>query len=242
MIPAIGNMKPLGTSGVDLLTGLQAYWKFEESSGTLYDSHESKDFTPAGGTFTYGNNGINNNCLTIPNLDPYAYTSSGLGTSVGSLSISLWVYFGGHEMSLFSIGRYNQNNHVAIKTDAANSVLIAYTITKPSWSNVIDECTCTGYSGAWHNVILIRDITNEKQELYIDGGLIDSLTSLNNSGNISVSDNFYLFDFACNYSGWSRFYGKSAGGEKLDEIAIYNTVLSSDQITALANRTFYDNF
>ena len=227
---------------MDLLTGLQAYWKFEESSDNLYDSHGSKNFIPAGGTFTYGLAGINGNCISPPDYNPYAYSNSGLGTSIGDLSISLWVNFSHDIMSLFSIGRYNENNHLAIKID--NYILTAYIITKSGWTNSWDECSVSGINGAWHNVIFIRDMTNGKQELYIDGSLEQSVTSLNIAGSLSVSDKFFLYDWALSsLSQWSRYYGKSVNRtHRVDEIAVYNTVLNSEQITALAGGTYYENF
>jgi hypothetical protein len=241
MIPAIGIMKPVGKSGVDLLTGLQAYWKFEESSGTLYDSHGSKNFIPSG-SFTYQATGKNNYCIYPPDLYPYAYTNSGLGSSIGNLSISMWVNFSFDELSLFTIGRYNETNHLAIKIENRN--LISYLITKSGYYNVWDECTTSNISEAWHHIAFLRDITNGKQELYVDGNLEESVTSLNIDSSLNVSDKFYLYDYALSsLSQFNRYYTKGVNyTHKIDELAIYNIVINSEQIAALANETFYDNF
>lgn len=46
-----------------LLTGLESYYKLDEASGTIVDSHGANDSTTVNGNPTYGATGVINDCL-----------------------------------------------------------------------------------------------------------------------------------------------------------------------------------
>lgn len=87
IIPGVVASSMQGSTST-LLNGLIGYWKFDESSGTLYDAHASYDGSPT--SITYSQNGIINTALSFNGTSSAIDFGTGIGPT-SALSISVWM-------------------------------------------------------------------------------------------------------------------------------------------------------
>jgi hypothetical protein len=80
--------------------------------------------------------------------------------------------------------------------------------------------------GQWHHILVTRISANGQMSIFVDGVL--SATNTGPSGQLSINDEL-LFGETYNGDNQDNYYGK------LDDIAIYNRVITQQEITALYN-------
>ena len=219
--------------------GMISYWKLDEFGDV------SKFADSFGGHFAFVQNsnhpsedsGVVNSArffysssvVDVPNNDVYNW---GIHTS---FSVELWMKTTqqGTGNKVF-IGRYfnkmswwlgfgNDNKAVFSVRDSAGVQ------SSLAGKKIIND-------GKWHHIVAIRNDSLKILQLYVDGSEVNKVSTFftgDFSGNSPVQIGYYLNSY--HYSGW------------LDEIAIYNTILSKDQIEknyndGLSGKPYCDQF
>ena len=205
-----------------LTTDLISYWKLDVDSSTQDDSHGSNDGTVNGATYTAS--GKINGAYSFDGINDYILT--GLNMSAGNTSISFWVYFNasGNDYCL-NIGGDSSARHGWFIYWKSNDVFEFWTSNASGIPKIVTFATGAISKSAWHHIVFTWDgsTTASNVKIYVDG----SVTS--GSGNVEtwegLSDNDGLT------------IGRTSVGINaiLDEVGIWNRVLTSDEVTALYN-------
>ncbi len=208
------------TEGVEDVSedSLIAYWKFDEGNGTTVKNSSSQGKTYDGSIIgaTWTNNGKLNKAL---NFDGDDYVEiSGLMGSPTAVTLTGWANLTAADTSgaeIISLG-----DAVILRLDDAPGTT-GYYYNGSDW---IETTAGTFHEGTgWHHYAYVVDPANSIQQLYIDGKLVAS-----DSESTAIS-----------YSGQgsNTRIGSHANGSTsydftgtIDEVKVYNTALSSDEI------------
>ncbi len=213
-----------GFYGDSLASGLEAYWRFEEGSGdTARDSSgkgndgELTNMDPAL-AWTGGHTGDG---LAFDGIDDYVlapdldYTDEMTG--------SLWVRFTAvaNQQMLVS-----QSNNIEVQMQmegAAGSSKFRIRVDSAGGSDVVNSTTMAT-AGIWYHVAWTYDGINTK--LYINGN--EETNSIQNSGTGSIADRNEGYGIG------ARNNAALPTGGLIDDVRIYNRVLSEDEIEKIA--------
>ena len=205
----------------DLLDGLVSYWKFDETSGTTAsDSHGENDGSLSntrifgtdgkinkGGDFTQGNDYIN---VSYSDLNRDLF------------SISTWIKLtatnpSSHEV-IMGFGTTDPNRMgLFAKRNAAGNYL-SFWSDNTGW--IESEVSLT--RNEWYHVVFVVDSGNEVK-FFVNGDLV----STDSIGNIPSSIPNNIFIGTAPYDTNQHLRGL------LDEVAVYNRALSSDEVSTL---------
>ena len=219
--------KAIASSGASGLTeGLISYYSFEEESGDLIDLHGSHDGTVSGSV--YGGTGKIGNCytftatagqgVTLPTSTDFnlAGTKGSISvwfvTSVGSYSRG-WIAGTHSTYATQGYGMYIDSEAPShFKTSVGSSdAEIAYTVDMAA-------------SASWHHAVMTWDVDGNLIT-YLDGTQVDSRE-------ITISPTDRLpFTIGVNEDTSNPIVFSGS----IDELAIYNRVLTSDEVTELNN-------
>lgn len=239
---ALGNI--LGNSGVitagtNLLSGLIAYWKLEEASGTRYDSHGSYDLNENvgidDGVGVKGNCAVSNSTyndgrsLTI---SPSPYDSVG-----ASWSLSFWMSTNDNNDDTFNMFPNAWGNCVLfeILTIDGNKIVQGRLWKDGEAAEInTDVSRSEIYSGGFVHVAITHDLPTKTVRVYYDGieeHVVTYTTSLNPvNGTESADANTILSMFAGDTDGTNY-----AGPGKLDEVGIWGRAITAAEVSALYN-------
>jgi len=216
-----------------LLTGLQSYWKLDEASGTIADSHGSNDGTLTGAT--YGATGVINDCIE--------FDGSGDDIDFGNIfrfdydqpfSVSFWANWDADGGSYAIISNTNNSSPYqgwTIEKDSSDRVLFTISQTYTG-GNVLDvrSTTTIPASGGWYHVVVTYDGTAAPSgvKIYID----DSSSSLTTIQNTLSSTPSYVetLTIGARDSGAANIMDG-----KIDEVGVWTRVLTSDEVSDLYN-------
>jgi hypothetical protein len=231
------TITPTPTVPNTLLTGIRAYWKFNEASGTLYDSTaNANNLDVISGSPTYRAAGKIDSGFTFnSDTDVISKASStNIRPTGATFSVSFWVKFstlpsvGGSSQNIFVITDSTTGTGYAIRILGAsdNSIhLVIYnaTPTQYQWystSNIIND-------NNWHHVVCIAKGNGLSGEVWVDNA-DDNVSADTQSGNIITADGATVLG---NIS--------AAGGEAflgtLDEVGVWNKALTSTEVSSLYN-------
>jgi hypothetical protein len=220
-----------GSSAQVPTSGLVAHYPF---SGNANDAS------------SFGNNGVNTNAaLTTDRFGTAnsAYSFNGTSSIIQApdapqlrpknLTLSHWAYINNNS----GIRSMVSKAYASTNCDAYTSFLFSNKFAATSCSAITQSAFPGGFldnttapTGAWKFVTYLFDDDNNTLKLYIDGAMVNSITSWNNP---LVYDNTSLQIGASNEEGSIQFYFDG----KLDDIRIYNRVLSDSEIMALYQET-----
>jgi hypothetical protein len=119
---------------------------------------------------------------------------------------------------------FNDNHSLAINYDGTSGKLCINIYAISGWTSSLSGCSSSAYYG-WHNVVFTSQGT--LHSLYIDGNLKGNYT-----GN-SITSTYPLSLCSVSYNHITSGY--SCSNMTLDEAAIWNRVLNSNDITTLWN-------
>ena len=233
-----------GMSG-DIYTGLTGYWKFDEGSGTVANDSSTNGNTGTlvnGPTWT-GSGKVNGALSFAAASSQYvdvANPSNFAFDYTQPFSISAWVYRTAN----------TANNVVAAKWDPATTK--GYKLWLPasgaycngSGSNCLDFIMRNGgtsqeiltpggtlSTNAWHHVVATYDGSQSESgmKLYIDGAATGNSAANNLSGSILTSVDFKV---AVDDTTTASYFPGT-----LDEVRVYNRVLSPSDVLTLYNST-----
>jgi len=195
--------------GADITTGLVAHYEFD---GNTNDSSVSNFNLVTNGTKNYGTGKIVQAYSfngTDNNLTAYA---TGLNSDTGTLAY--WIKTSSNtKRALLAIGDTN----VSVSTEINGSSFIVNGIYAKQFSTTVDINDST-----WHHVAVTFASVNTTN-VYIDGVLSSTDTALNDD--LNLSGNIYLGHLQGNYQ----------YADMLDDVRIYNRVLTATDVTELYN-------
>jgi hypothetical protein len=236
---ALGNMlsnSSIITAGTNLLSGLIAYWKLEEASGTRYDSHGSYDLTENvgidNGVGVKGDCAVSNSTydggrsLTI---FPSPYDSVG-----SSWSLSFWIAANGGDAPQVFPNAWGNCCLFTIPTIDGDQILFGQIWKDGESGGGHTDISKSGiYTGGFVHVAITHDLPTKTVRVYynsVEEHIITYITSLNSVSGSGGEENSVLSMFGGDTTGTNY-----AGPGKLDEVGIWGRVITAAEVSALYN-------
>lgn len=170
---------------------------------------------------TYATGKINNG-FSLDGVNDYVSLPSGTFAPTGDFSISLWFNFSALPVikSIFNIGDFLTNSICIYIRSAGTTFLVAnnssyQVLTAPSPS-----------FNTWYNVVCVKNITDNKYYLYINGVL---------SVQDTITINHILPSTPIINVGYNPAQQDSFLPGKVDELALWNKALTTTEVTELYN-------
>lgn len=190
-------------------TNLVAYWKMDDASGAIVDSHGSYDGTNTGAS--YGATGIINDCLDFESSEGDHVTVASFPALNGNFSISFWL----KPESANPANAYPLNKGTDKICQLYNGNL--YTIDNSVFTAIT--------AGSWqHFVITYEAGQTPSLIMYKNGSSVDSSNWSNSYS--SSTGTFYMGD----ESGFSKPYDGL-----MDEVAVWTRTLTPTEVSDLYN-------
>lgn len=213
---------------VDLI----AYWKLDEADGGIaYNSIGKFDGVLNGDPQWQPDGGMNGGALSFDGMDDYVTTPFVIDPSLDSFSVFAWIKGGapGQVILAQSSGLLTEESGVnwlmadpvdgALRTDLKNPEVIGRNASPPGPPLI----SATGMTdGDWHQIGFVRDADN--RILYVDGIEVARDTA----AGLEPSDGGLYFGATSTLEPDSFFSGL------IDDIRMYATALSPEEITVLA--------
>lgn len=217
-------------------TNLVSYWGLGEASGTRVDSHSSNDLGD-NNTVTQGT-GIVGNCADFErsNSEYLSITNaSQTGLDFGSTdhSISFWVNFETIANQFYTaFGKYqnsgqleyqyrlwgydNQEAYVQWSGNGTSVTGKTFNMTNfTNWS-----------TGTWYHIVWVADVSAGSVEMFVNGVSEATVTGLPTS----IHQGTDMFTMGVGLLGGGEYIDA-----RMDEVAIFNDILTSDEVTWLYN-------
>lgn len=211
---------------VDLLDGLVAYWKMDETSGVRYDAHANHDLTD-NNTVGYTSGIIGNAAMSVAGNNEYLNASGVFSTSL--LSVSGW-FTAGTSTAIFMQLLGGEDIETQLYYNASYDNVY---VTLVEYDGAI-ECEEWAYFSvdetALSHAVLVQDRASQVIYVYWNGAL-ESTLDYSTCGDLPDSRDYDI-----------RFLSNSA---LVDEVALYDRLLNSDEIDTLYNAgdgLSYDEF
>jgi hypothetical protein len=216
LVPAglmlIAVLACVSTSQADIV----AYWSFDEGSGDAAEdgSGNGNDGTIFGAEWVDGKFGkaleFDANYVLVPNDESYNFTQD------QDFSIILWINYEAQGDWQGVLQKFNGGYPFKVEVNPSNSLYCAI------WDQTNNPGAHVGnVSGDWHHVAFVRDRSEKKIYSYLDGQLKETKDDTINGTTENAAD---LYIGARKPGNTILFYGI------LDEIAIYNRVLTEAEI------------
>lgn len=203
-------------------TNLVSYWKLDEASGTLEDSHGSNDGTNNGAT--YGATGKINDCLDFDGSSDYVSCGDlDIAVSSGKMSISMWInpdsVSGGQWLIAEDHNSGGRNFAFGLNGD---KLQLQVNGVGPSASGTTSIST-----GSWQHVAIVFDHSTNNGTYYVNGSA---------GGTFTCTGNFTASTAQVNIGRRSYSGAEQEFDGLIDEVAIWDgEILSSSDISDLYN-------
>lgn len=210
-----------------LLNNIEAYWKFDESSGTIIDAVNSYDLTPT--SILQAQTGKINYCVTLNANTDLMECSTLTGLELTAFSVSAWVNTTDTTTTknLYSKFYTNFTNYYGIRVAVATSGEFGVTIYTGSGSTSSTVYTsATIHNGSWRHVVVTY--ASGTANFYIDGSL-DSWSP--ETGLVTPG---YYTDLTPLYIG-NSYYEDNGFIGSIDEVGVWSRALTSTEVTELYN-------
>lgn len=192
-------------------SGVIAYWKLDESSGNAADSSGSGNTLVNQGGVTYTAGKINNGSVHSATSNAYFKTTSQINSS--TLTVSMWVYMTTIDANYNGFIGFLSNGALNNHTSGGG---FRY---ESSGGNITSGTTLV--INTWYHIVLTMNGTSG--ELFLNGSSVGTGTA----SSMAVNQNYVVGS-----------YGDSASNHMrgtIDEVGIWNRVLSGSEITDLYN-------
>jgi len=235
LVPQIGRAEVSVAS-----TTLISYWSCDETSGVRYDSHGDNDLTD-NNTVGYVAGRVGNACdfqrANTEYLSIADASQSGLDFTT-DVSLSFWVKKSGDDnaqQSLISKDTNGANNtrsyNFTYNDNGTPSITVDQFPTGYAYPNYYSAYYSVTFTDAtWEHYVITIDTdlagTSNKFYIYKNGSGLGYFTVGDGNGATSFQNTGSSFVI-----GYTSFLGAFDGA--LDEISIWNTILSSDDVTEL---------
>ena len=221
----------LGASTSSLASPINDAVRFWGFDGDYTDSKNGATTTQIGGV-TFGTDRDGNAGAAL-SLDGYNDAvridqSSDMG-ALGSFSLSMWFQLdtSDNRSYLFDTRAPGSsgNDGALIFMDpngGESTKLFGYAIPGSSLSTTADI-----FDMDWHLVSLVRDISTSSMQLYLDGALVGSRTSIN-TGLTNMNDGLVIGSYGLASAGGAYWTDGS-----IDDVAIWDRALNASEVTQL---------
>jgi hypothetical protein len=215
---------PEGRAAVAPSSGLVAYWSFDDGSGSTAADGSGGGRT---GTLTYGPTWAASasckvgGCVSLDGVDDYVKVADATALRLtGDVTVSAWIKPAGlgGKRSVVSKRYEFELGHIH---DTALHPL-KWTHKGSGGSVVSGDLASSTEAGAWQHVVLVRDAASRRMRGYKDGA-----PALSGSYTVDPGTSSYNVNIGRNPSGAQHFRGL------IDEVRIYDRVLTEDEIAAL---------
>lgn len=219
--------------------GPVGYWKMDEGTGTsLFDSsgygNNSTTWTAGSPAIAWGN-GIYGKDLLFNNSNHNSTvriaesTSLDLGKSTDSFTISAWVKPSATQPSGggYVVAKFTAASNLAFVLALVGTDQIQFEISGGSDYIAAYQAPSSLVDNKWHHIVGVRDITNLKMYLYLDGVLMPSATTTITAQNASNNDDISIGNGSTGGSG--DYLQQDFRGE-IDDVKIYNYARNAGQI------------
>ena len=207
--------------------GLEAYWSFEEISGTVTDQTSNTNNLPTNSGVTYEQTGKIDDCVTISGSGYLQGTSDTVGTNV--FSISAWVKTPdvADRKTIFACedGPWNSGYNFAISTTGQ---LYCAVFASGAGDNITTN-SADWDDDTWHHVVVTHNGggTGSAINFYVDGSLQGKTGSMGKTPVSNVGGTFRI-------GNWTLTTDFGLNGE-VDEMGVWSTVLSATDVSTLYN-------
>jgi hypothetical protein len=207
-------------------SGLVGHWSFDEGAGTSAADGSGNGHTGSlqyGAGWASGGSCKRGACLALDGVDDYVRVPDTAGLRLtGDVTISAWIKPGalGSLQSIVSKRYEYELGPIA----AASPYPLQWSQREPGSIGVSGRLSSSTTVGVWQHVVLVRDGQTRQIRGYKDGALALSSSYANPPGTSS-----YHLNIGRHAGGGQRFAGL------IDEVRIYNRVLSAAEIAALFN-------
>jgi len=215
---------------LDCPDGMVSYWKFDETTGYIYaDSYGTHPADGSVGTPTTGAAGRVGNALSFDGTSDYVTVADHADwdwAADASFTIEVWAKVTNiATRNKVMIGRDQGPGHPHWWLGANHTTGVAnFNLKDSSGGGVAVTGTTALNDGLWHHIVAVRDNSTNQNMLYVDANFQDSDIYDYTAGfgtSTSIGIGYMAYNLTPDY-----FYGG-----QLDEIAIYNRVLSDSEIS-----------
>ncbi|MDC0270086.1 LamG domain-containing protein [bacterium] len=213
-----------------------AYYQFDETSGTTAlnsgSSGATQNGTHAGGTLTVGQTSAHPFLGTAYDFDGGFVTAAAIPTGLSEWTMEAWINTRAGSGTVLSndAGGWNDDAIIGMSPEGGISGVAAgeFGISQQSApGGPRDGVGATVASDEWHHVAMTGSASDSTMSVYIDGVLIASDTSPNVNFNFGTSAGLFI--------GSKRVTADSLFDGLIDEVAVYDSVLSTSDLAARAN-------
>ncbi len=206
-------------------SSLVGYWKFDETSGALYDSSGHGNSGTQSGGVTYGATGKVGNALSFDGSDDYVDCGNVaiLNFTIGNFTVGAWIKTSDVASTIFSKGSLAGSGYIFWINSGGTIGMSALTV-ESAWSDYFSSFNVN--DDKWHHVVFTRSGTS--LAIYVDG-VKSNLPTLN--GNTISGASGYTAKIGKDLAGGYEFNGL------IDDVRIYNRALSGAEISAIYNAT-----
>ncbi|WKZ21454.1 MAG: Ig-like domain-containing protein [Candidatus Brocadiaceae baterium WH-1] len=222
------------TAADGVMSGLQAYYKFDEGTGTVATDSSGNNRNGAihGATWTTGKIGgalsfDGDDYVTIPRMN---YDEISVSAWFNKSSSGNHVIFGGYKSNadvqlqegfdlLFNSATPDRLRFIVATRNASGTRTVKTAIRDFANSN-----------GSWYHVVGTYNKATGEQKLYIDGQLVNTQTHPPGNVIVPLTDRHYMA-IGTRYATWGFFRGS------IDEVYIFNRALSDQEVLSLFNPT-----
>ncbi|MBL7053186.1 MAG: hypothetical protein ISS02_00785 [Candidatus Portnoybacteria bacterium] len=216
-------------------SNLVAYWDFDDINGWEALDSSGNELHAYIGRALSGVEGKKDFSLLFDGINSYTSVNDDPLLDFGiddSFSISAWIKMNNDIKDWrVIVGKANNNSLNGYMLRHSQNGNLSMTVEESDGSYQSDSIASQDYrDGKWHHVVGIIDRQNKTNTIYVDGykkdeSNIDSLGSLVNDDNLNIG--------SLQQSGGISFYGL------IDEVMIYNKVLSLSEIHELYGEQVY---
>jgi hypothetical protein len=211
-----------------LTDDLVAYWKADTNGSFLDETDNNNDGTISGATYT--SSGKINGCYDFDGTNDYVYNNGASLKGISNdISVSLWVKAPEQSNDWASIvgrGTWTETGCYDLAFKKADGSLGRYfRMEVYELSPNTCDSTTNIQDNQWHHIAGVIDDTAKKYYVYVDGVLEGDCSF---TGTLSAHSTKGISLGARNYA--DRFYDGL-----IDEVGIWNRVLTSDEISDLYN-------
>jgi hypothetical protein len=203
------------------------YWRLDDASGTFTDSSGNSRYGLKTGIVTYSQppatTTIGGTSCTFPGT-AYAQSSASWLNALTALSVEGWVKFTSTAI-ITIMGRDGGSGSFRQLDFRANAGKIELVLWVSSATMLTLASPLTYNDGAWHHVVgtYVNAPSGNNMFVYVDGAQVNAMANPTNLTQSPSTDNFFLAARAVSLTPWVG---------SLDELAIYNTALSSARVAA----------
>lgn len=212
--------------------GLMGYWSFEDATGT-----QATDFSGNNAPITLNNgvtfqNGVRGKSTRFVSSSAHSGSATANWSGTDKITLSFWMKWDGYannDRLAFETGSPNSfgTNGIFVDPNESGSGVFVFGFTKTGGVIWWDSFTRPS-AGVWHHYVLEMDRGNNVNYAWVDGVAQSLSAYIQNAGTYgNFSDDTLYF--------MSRAGSSLYGGGNLDEVRVYNRLLSAQEVLALYN-------